>query len=317
VFTAAITLRRSDHAMAQERFPGKPVRIIVPFAVGGGNDVFARLIAQRLTEAWGQSVVVENRAGAGGNIGTAEAARAAPDGYTLLLGHSGTLAINPPLYGNLSYDVERDLLPIVSFGVTPLLLVVNPALGIGSVAELIARARSKPDALTYGSGGQGTGAHLTAELFGHRIGARLLHVPYKGTLPALTDIAGGQIQMMFSVGPPAVPLIKAGKLRLLAVTGSRRLPSLPDTPTMIESGLAEFESSLTYGVLAPKATPEAIVREIRSQVERAVATREFAERLEIEGAIAQMGDSRQFQSVIRSETTKWGSLIRTVGIKLQ
>ncbi len=304
-------------ALAQGAYPSRSVKILVPFAPGGGNDVFARLIAQRLTEAWSHSVVVENRAGAGGNIGTAEAARSAPDGYTLLLGHTGTLSINPPLYANLPYDVERDLQPIISFCATPLLLVVNPGQSIQSLADLLARARSKPEAISFGSGGQGTGAHLTGELFASRIGVRLLHVPYKGTLPALTDIAAGHIAMMFSVGPPALPLIKAGKLKVLAVTGTQRLPSLAETPTMIEAGLPDFESSLTYGVLAPRGTPEAISREVFEQIVKVAQSREFQERMSNEGAIAQIGNATQFSALIRSETVKWAKLIQMAGIKPQ
>jgi tripartite-type tricarboxylate transporter receptor subunit TctC len=302
---------------AQVTFPARPVRIVVPFAPGGGNDTFARQLGPRLAEAWKQSVIIENRAGAGGNIGTAEVVKSPPDGHTLLLGHSGTLAINPPLYGNLPFDVQRDLQPVVMFASSPLVLVVPADSSAQTVVELVALAKSKPGALSYGSGGAGTGAHLTGEMFASRIGAVSVHVPYKGTVPALTDVAAGHLQFMFSVTPSAITFLKGGRVRALAVTGLRRLPTLPEVPTMIEAGLADFESSLTYGILAPRGVPEGVVREIRKQVLAAAALPEFQERLASEGALATHGGAAEFGALIRAETLKWTAVIKVSGAKAQ
>ena len=312
--TAAIAV---GAARAQPAYPTRAVRIVVPFAPGGGNDSFARQLAPRLTEVWKQSVLVENRAGAGGNIGTAEVVKSAPDGYTLLLGHSGTLAINPPLYGNLPFDVQRDLLPVVMFATSPLVLVVPADSPARSVADLVAQARARPGALSYGSGGAGTGAHLTGEMFASRSGARAVHVAYKGTVPALTDVAAGHLQFMFSVTPSAITFLKGGRVRVLAITGAQRLPMLPEVPTMIEAGLADFESSLTYGILAPRGVPEPVAREIGKQVLAAAALPEFQERLKTEGALAVAGGPVEFGALIRAETAKWAALIKASGAKAQ
>jgi tripartite-type tricarboxylate transporter receptor subunit TctC len=293
------------------------VRIVVPFAPGGGNDSFARLLAPRLAEAWKQSVLVENRAGAGGNIGTAEVVKSAADGYTLLLGHSGTLAINPPLYGNLPFDVQRDLHPVVMFASSPLVLLVHAESAPKGVAELVALVKAKPATLSYASGGAGTGAHLTGEYFASRLGVKLVHVPYKGTAPALTDVAAGHVPFMFSVPPAAAPFIKGGRVRALAMTGARRLPTLPELPTMMEAGMADFESSLTYGLLGPRGLPEAVVAEIRRQVLAAAALPEFQERLKTEGALAVSGGPAEFGTLIRAETEKWAAVIRASGARAQ
>ena len=301
-------------AMAQA-WPAKAVRIVVPFAPGGGNDLFARQLAPRLSEAWKQPVVIDNRAGAGGNIGTAEVVKSAADGYTLLLGHSGTLAINPPLYGNLPFDVQRDLQPVVMFAVSPLVLVVPSDSPAKTLTELI--ARGKQANLNYGSGGAGTGAHLTGEMFASRAAIAALHIPYKGTVPALTDLVSGQLQFMFSVTPSAVPFLKGNRLRALAVTGARRLPTLPEVPTMVEAGIANFESSLTYGILAPRGTAESVAREVQRQVLAAAATPEFQERLRGEGALPVAGGPVEFAALIRAETDKWATVIRASGAKPQ
>jgi tripartite-type tricarboxylate transporter receptor subunit TctC len=298
-------------------FPARPVRIVVPFAPGGGNDTFARQLGPRLAEAWKQSVIIENRAGAGGNIGTAEVVKSPPDGHTLLLGHSGTLAINPSLYGNLPFDVQRDLQPVVMFASSPLVLVVPADSSAQTVVELVALAKSKPWALSYGSGGAGTGAHLTGEMFASRIGAAAVHVPYKGTVPALTDLAAGHLQFMFSVTPSAITFLKGGRVRALAVTGLRRLPMLPEVPTMIEAGLADFESSLTYGILAPRGIPEGVVREIQKQVLAAATLPEFQERLKTEGALSTNGGPAEFGALIRAETAKWAAVIKASGARAQ
>ena len=289
------------------------IKIIVPFAAGGGNDVFARQIAQRLAELRGQPVVVENKPGAGGNLGTEFVVRAAPDGATLLLGHSGTLAINPALYPKLAFDTQRDLAPVASFASAPLVLVVHPTLAARSVAELVALAKASPGRLNYASSGNGTGAHLTGELFEFQSGAKIVHVPYRGTAPALSDLIGGQVQMMFSVTPPVLQHIASGRLRALAVTGTRRLPSLPQVPTVAESGLPGFESSLSYGLLAPRATPAALVRELSAQVLKAAGDASFRERLAAEGAVPLAGGPAEFAALIKAESTKWAEVVKLSG----
>lgn len=304
-------------AGAQATWPARAVKIIVPFAPGGGNDLFARQLAPRLAEAWKQPVVIDNRAGAGGNIGTAEVARSAADGHTLLLGHTGTLAINPALYANLPFDAQRDLQPVVMFAATPLLLLVGAQANERSVADLVATLRARPDATSYGSGGAGTGAHLTGELLAARLGLRLLHVAYKGTVPALTDLASGQVRFMFSVPPPALPLVRGGKLRALATSGATRLSSAPELPTMMEAGIADFESSLTYGLIAPRGLPDAVQREIAARVLAATALADFQERLKGEGATGIAGGAAEFAALIRSETAKWGAVVRAAGAKAQ
>jgi tripartite-type tricarboxylate transporter receptor subunit TctC len=311
-FTAL--LLASAGALAQT-YPAKPVRLVVPFPPSGGNDVFARLLAQKLAEAWKQQVLVENRPGAGGNVGTEFAARAAPDGYTLLLGHTGTLAINPALYTKLGYDPQRDFAPIALLASAPLVLVVHPGSGFRLVGDIVTMARSKPGELNYASSGNGTGSHLSGELLQTLAGIKLTHVPYKGTSPAITDVLGGQVPMMFSVIPTALPQIRAGKLRAIAVTGARRMPQLPKVPTVAESGLPEFESTLAYGILAPRGTPEAVIEEIRTQIARIAATREWRERIEFEGAVPLEGTPAEFAVLIRAQGEKWGKLIRASGIK--
>jgi tripartite-type tricarboxylate transporter receptor subunit TctC len=302
------------HALAQA-YPAKPVRLIVPFPPAGGNDVFARLLAQKLSESWKQQVLVENRPGAGGNVGTAFAARSAPDGYTLLLGHTGTLAINLALYAKPGYDPQRDFVPISLLASAPLVLVVHPGSGLRSVGDIFAQARAKPGELNYASSGNGTGSHLSGELLQALAGIKLTHVPYKGTSPAITDVIGGQVPMMFSVIPTALPQIRAGRLRAIAVTGAQRMPQMPEVPTVAESDVPGFESTLAYGILAPRGTPAAVLEEIRAQIARVAATREWRERIEFEGSVPLAGTPLGFAAVIRTQAEKWGKLIRASGIK--
>jgi len=301
-------------AQAQD-YPARPVRLVVPFPPSGGNDVFARIVAQKLSEAWKQQVLVENRPGAGGSLGTEFAAKSAPDGYTLLLGHTGTLAINPALYANIAYDTLRDFAPIGTLASAPLVLVVNPGTSIRTVGDIVAQAKSTPGELNYASSGSGTGSHLSGELLQSLTGTKLTHVPYKGTSPAITDLLGGQVQMMLSVIPTALPHIKAAKLRAIAVTGAQRMPQLPDVPTVAESGVPGFESTLVYGVLAPRGTPAPVLEEIHAQLARITATREFRERVDFEGAVVLGGASADFAALIREQAAKWGKVIKASGIK--
>ena len=296
----------------------KPIKIIVPFAPGGGNDVFARQIAKSLGELRNQAIVVENKPGAGGNLGTEQVVRAAADGTTLLLGHTGTISINPALYKDkgLKFDPRTDLQPVASFASSALVLVVAASSPVKTVADLLASGRAKPGSLNYASGGSGTGAHLTGELFEQKSGIKLTHIPYKGTVPGLTDVAGGQVQFCFSVIPPALALIKGGKLRAIGVTSLKRLPSLPDVPTLAESGIAQlagFESTLTYGIFAPRATPEAQVRELSTQIVRVAATPEFQARLEIDGAVPLLGNATDYAALVKAENSKWAEIVKISG----
>jgi tripartite-type tricarboxylate transporter receptor subunit TctC len=294
----------------------KPIRIVVPFAAGGGNDVFARQMAKGLGEVRKSGVIVDNKPGAGGNLGTEQVVRSAPDGSTLLLGHTGTVSINPALYKGLKFDARKDLLPVAMFASSALVLVVPAASKVRSVADLVAEAKARPGLLDYASSGSGTGGHLTGELFAQRTGSKLNHIPYKGTNPALTDLAGGQVQMMFSVIPPALALVKGGRLRAIAVTGTKRLPTLPDVPTVAESGLRElagFESTLTYGVLAPRGTPDAFVKELSAQMLQVAGGAEFQSRLDVEGAVPLLGGPAEYAALIARESALWAGIVKASG----
>ena len=298
----------------------RPVRIVVPFAAGGGNDVFARQMAKGLGELRKQGVIVDNKPGAGGNLGTEQVVRSTPDGSTLLLGHTGTVSINPALYKGLKFDARKDLLPVAMFASSALVLVVPAASKIRTVADLIAEAKARPGLLDYASSGSGTGGHLTGELFAERTGTRINHIPYKGTNPGLTDLAGGQVQMMFSVVPPALALVKGGRLRAIAVTGARRLPSLPEVPTVAESGLSElagFESTLTYGVLAPRGTPDAFVKELSAQMLQVAGSAEFQSRLGVEGAVPLLGGPAEYAALIAKESALWAGIVKASGATVE
>ncbi len=297
--------------------PGaRPIRIVVPFAPGGGNDVFARQMAKSLGELRKQSVIVENKPGAGGYLGSEQVVRSPADGGTLLLGHTGTVSINPALYKGLKFDARKDLVPVAMFASSALVLVVPASSKIGTVADLVAVAKSQPGTLDCASSGSGTGGHLTGELFGQRTGVKINHIPYKGTNPALTDLVGGQVQMMFSVIPPALALVKGGRLRAIAVTGATRLASLPEVPTIAESGvppLAGFESTLTYGILAPRGTSDAFLKELSAQMLRVAASAEFQSRLDVEGAVPLLGGPAEYAALIARESAKWAEIVKVSG----
>ncbi|BEP58281.1 tripartite tricarboxylate transporter substrate binding protein [Variovorax sp. V118] len=294
----------------------KPIRIVVPFAAGGGNDVFARQMAKGLGEVRKSGVIVDNKPGAGGNLGTEQVVRSTPDGSTLLLGHTGTVSINPALYKGLKFDARKDLVPVAMFASSALVLVVPAASKVRSVADLVKEAKVRPGLLDYASSGSGTGGHLTGELFAQRTGTKINHIPYKGTNPALTDLAGGQVQMMFSVIPPALALVKGGRLRAIAVTGAKRLPSLPDVPTVAESGLRElagFESTLTYGILAPRGTPDTFVKTLSAQMLQVAGGAEFQSRLDVEGAVPLLGGPTEYAALIAKESALWAGIVKASG----
>jgi tripartite-type tricarboxylate transporter receptor subunit TctC len=296
-----------------ETYPTKPIRMIVPFPAGGTTDILARSVGQKLGEAVGRQVIIDNRPGAGGNIGSDMVAKAAPDGYTLLMGTVGTHAINASLYAKMPYDHIQDFAPITLVAAVPNVLVVNPSVEAKSVRELIALAKAKPGQLSFASSGNGTSIHLSGELFKTMAGIDMLHVPYKGSAPALTDLIGGQVNLMFDNLPSSLPHIKAGKLRALAVTSGKRSPALPDVPTIAEAGLPGFEASSWFGVFAPAGTPKEIITRLNMEIVKALTSPELKERLAAQGAEAVGNSPEQFAAHIRSETAKWAKVVKASG----
>jgi tripartite-type tricarboxylate transporter receptor subunit TctC len=312
----ALLLALVAFAASAQTYPTRPIRLVVPFPAGGTTDILARAVAQKLTDAWGQSVVVDNRPGAGGNIGSELVAKAAPDGYTLLMGTVGTHAINPSLYSHMPYDHVKDFAPVILVAGVPNVLVVNPSLPVNSVQELIAYAKANPGKLNFASSGSGTSIHLSGELFKVLTGVQITHVPYKGSAPALTDLMGGQVQLMFDNLPSSLGFIKAGKLRALAVTSTARAAALPDVPTMQEAGVPGFEASSWFGVLAPAGTPRDIVTKLDAEIAKWLATSEAREKLAAQGAIAAGGSPEDFARHIAAETTKWAKVVKASGAKV-
>lgn len=296
------------HAQASA-YPSKPIRLVVPFTPGGSTDILARAIGQELTKAWGQSVIVENVPGAGGAIGADKVAKAPADGYTLLMGHIGTLAVNPNLYPKLPYDPVKDFAPVAWVARVPNVLVVHPSVQAKNVKELVALAKSKPGQLNYGSGGNGSAANLASEYFKLETGTSILHIPYKGTAPAVTDLMGGQIQMLFTGAPAVISQIKNGQLRALAVSSPQRLDALPDLPTVAESGYKGFEADQWYGVVAPTGTPQDIIMKLNSQINKSLSSPELSKRLTAEGAVAMPSTPEVYGKLIASEIARWKPVI--------
>jgi len=318
--TAAITLlAAAPHtAQAQAAYPGKPLRLIVPFTPGGSTDVLARAIGLELTKAWGQPVVVENVPGAGGSIGAERVAKAPADGYTLLMGHIGTLGVNPSLYPKLGYDAVRSFAPVAWVARVPNVLVVHEGVPARNFQEFIALARSKPGQLNYGSGGNGSAAHITMEYLKLQAQVSLLHIPYRGTAPSITDAVAGQVQVLFTGVPALLPHIRSGKLRALAVSSPRRLALLPDVPTVAESGLPGikgFEADQWYGVVAPAGTPPDIVRALNDQINKSLSSAEVRARLAAEGAEPTPTTPQAFGELIASEIKRWAPVVKNANIK--
>ena len=318
--TLVIAMAAAPQALAQggaaSTYPSRPIRLVVPFPAGGTTDIMARAVAQKLSETWGQQVIVDNRPGAGGNIGSDLVAKAPPDGYTLLMGTVGTHAINPSLYARMPYDHVKDFAPVILVAGVPNVLVVNPSLPVHSVQELIAYAKANPGKLNFASSGNGTSIHLSGELFMVMAGVTMTHVPYKGSAPALTDLMGGQVQLMFDNLPSSLAFIKAGKLRALAVTSANRSSALPDLPTLEESGLPGFEASSWFGMLAPAGTPPSIVAKLNGVIATWLATPEAKEKLASQGAIAAGGTPEAFARHIAQETTKWAKVVKQSGARV-
>jgi len=311
----ALALLLAGGAWAQP-YPTKSIRLVVPFPAAGTTDILAREVAQRLSVSFGQSVVVDNRPGAAGNIGSDMVAKSAPDGYTLLMGTVGTHAINPSLYAKMPYNHVKDFVPIVLVAGVPNVLEVTPSLPVNSVADLIKLAKEKPGQLNFASSGSVTSIHLSGELFKTMTGVDMMHVPYKGSAPALTDLMGGQVQLMFDNLPSSLAQIKAGKLRAIAVTSAQRSPALPNIPTIAESGLPGFEASSWFGLLAPAGTPPAIVARVNADVNEWLQTAEAKEKLLAQGAIPAGGTPEQFAAHIRVETEKWAKVVKVSGAKV-
>jgi len=306
----------SAHAGAQE-YPVRPVRLILPYPAGGPSDIVGRVFGQKLGEALGQQFVPDNRAGAGGIIGCEIAARAAPDGYTLLMGAVGVLTINPILRQKLPFDPVRDFQPVSLLSSAPYVLLVNPGVPARSVKDLVALAKARPGQLNYASGGVGTGNHLSAELFKLAAGIDMVHVPYKGASVALSDLLAGQVQALFVNVLPALPHVKSGKARALAVTSTRRSAAAPDVPTFAESGFRGIETSSSYGLLAPVRVPAAIVRRLHGELARISRQPEVRERLEAQGAEVIGSTPEEFAAFIRNESVRWAKVIKAAGIRAE
>jgi len=312
---AALLVVAAPVALGQAAYPTKPVRLVVPFPAGGTTDLLARAAAQKLSEAWGQQVIVDNRPGAAGNIGAELVSKAAPDGYTLLMGTVGTHAINPSLYAKMPYDHVKDFAPVILVAGVPNVLVVNPGLPVNSVAELIAYAKANPGKLNFASSGSGTSIHLSGELFKTMTGVQMTHVPYKGSAPALTDLMGGQVQLMFDNLPSSLAFIKAGKLRALGVTSAVRAAALPDTPTVADT-VPGFEASSWFGILAPAGTPRDIVTKINAETAKWLASPDAKEKLAGQGANVAGGSPDAFAKHIQTETAKWAKVVKDSGAKV-
>jgi tripartite-type tricarboxylate transporter receptor subunit TctC len=296
-------------------YPARPIRLIVPFTPGGSTDILARAIGQELSRAWGQSVVIDNVPGAGGSIGADKAAKSPADGYTLLMGHIGTLAVNPSLYPKLPYNPVTDFAPVAWVARVPNVLVIHPAVPAKTTQELVALAKARPGQLNYGSGGNGSAANLATEYFKMQTGVSLLHIPYRGTVPAMTDLLGGQIQVLFTGAPAVLGQIKTGQLRALAVSSPTRLDALPEVPTVAEAGYKGFEADQWYGVVAPAATPPDIVRKLNVQINLALASAELKTRLNSEGAIATPTTPDAFGQHIVREIARWKPVIGSGRVK--
>ncbi|MEN3274381.1 MAG: hypothetical protein V7631_171 [Massilia sp.] len=300
-------------AQAQAAFPTKTITIVVPFSAGGTTDILARVVGQYMSKDLGQPVVVDNRAGAGGNIGAQVVARAAPDGHTLLMGTVGTHAINQSLYKKLSFDPIKDFAPLSRVALVPNLLVAHPAQPYKNVKELVAYAKANPGKVTFGSSGNGSSIHLSGELFKHMAGVDMQHVAYRGSAPALTDLLGGQIALIFDNMPSAIGHVKSGKLRPLAVTTPKRSPALPDVPTIAEAGVPGYEATSWFGLLAPAKTPAPVVARLNASILKALADPEVKKKMLEQGADPYGEKPEQFAQFIRSETTKWGNIVRQAG----
>ncbi len=314
-FVSLVFMAATTSAPAQQ-YPTKAVRLIVGFPAGGTSDIMARLTGQKLSEAWGQTFIIDNRPGAGGNIGTELVAKAAPDGYTLLVSPGSTLTSNPAVYSKVPFDTVRDFAPVTMIAGVPNALVVHPSVPASNVKELIALAKSRPGQLAYASTGAGQSTHLSAELLKTSAGINMIHVPYKGSAPALTDIVAGQVSVMFDNLPSVLPFIKSGRLKPLAVSSAARSRALPEVPTVAESALPGFDVTVWFAVLAPAATPREIVNRLNAEVVKAIKTQDMRDRLAQQGAEAIGNTPEDFAAIIKRDLAKWAKVVKDANIKL-
>lgn len=315
---AACALLLSAPALAAgQAYPERPIRIVVPFSAGGSADVFARALGNKLSEAWGQQVVIDNRAGSGGVIGTEIAAAAPRDGYTLMMGNTANLAINPALYRKLPFDVVRDFAPITLVAAAPYVMVVPTSLGVSNTREFLALAKAKPGQMNYASLGSGSASHLTGELLQSMAGIKLTHVPYKTLGTVLTDLISGQVQLFFLGMVSAQSQIKGGRMRAIGVTGPKRSPAVPDLPTVAESGVPGYDVVAWYGLLAPAGTPRPIVLKINAEVKRIVELPDLRDRLSAEGAEVMASTPEQFAAYLKTEMVKWAKVVQASGARTE
>jgi len=313
---ATILLAALPAAAAEDDYPNHPVRIVVPFAPGGSTDVVARILADKLQGELKQSFVVENRAGAGGNIGADVVAKSNPDGYTLLMGTTGVLAINNYLYKDMPFDPQRDFAPVSYTSLITNILVVNPNVPAKNVAELVALAKAKPGELTFASSGAGSSTHLSAELFKSMAGVDIVHVPYKGSSQAITDLMAGHVTMLVDNAPSSLPYVQQGKLRALAVTSLKRMPGLPDVPTLDEAGVKGYESLSWSGIVAPAATPKPVIAKLNAAIERVLAMPDVRKKFADLGVDPVGGPPEAFARHIHTESEKWGRVVKAANITL-
>ena len=309
---AALTMASIAHA---QTFPTKPIRLICPFPPGGAVDIASRAIANEMSKTLGQQVVVENKPGAGGNIGGAEAARSAPDGYTIFMTTSGINAINPALYSKMPFDPNKDLVPVSALVSLNNVLVLHPSVTAKSVAEIIAMAKAQPGKMTYASSGSGTSIHMSGEMFKHLTQVDILHIPYKGSSPALTDLLGGQVMMMFDNVPSALPHIKSGKLRALATTGAKRDATLPDLPTVAEAGVVGYESGVWFGLSIPAGTPREIIAKLNAEAVKGTRSPDFVTRMTALGYNIIGSTPEQMSEMLKKEVATWGPIVKASGAK--
>ena len=314
---AAFALALAAAGTSAQPYPSKPIRVVVPNPAGGYYDVIARAVGQKVGESIGQPMVVENRVGAGGSLGTEFTAKSPPDGYTIMVGGIGPHGIAPSLYANLPYDPVKDFAPIILVATTPNILVVHPSSPIKSVQELVAAARQKPGGLSYASNGNGTSQHLSAEMLATTMGLKLNHVPFKGSAPAVTAMLGGQVDFAFVVAPDALAHVKAGKLRAIGVTGAKRAAPLPDVPTLAEAGVPGYEATAWFGYLAPAGTPREIIDRLNAEVAKALESPDVRERL-APGGLSELpgGTPERFGDFIKTEIAKWSKVVKESGAKI-
>src|SRR3954468_9213058 len=314
IFTVACALVA---APALAAYPDKPVRLIMPYPAGGSIDTAGRAVAQKLADTFGQQIVIDNRTGAGGVIGTETAAHAVPDGYTLVIGGTGTLALSPHLHRNLPYDPVRDFAPVTMLIASPYVIVVHPSVAANNVKELIALAKAKPGQINYASGGAGSAPHFASEMFNTAAGVKLTHVPYKGSTPGVIDLIGGQVQVMFTGIPSVIAYIKSNRLRALAVTGKTRTAALPDVPTVIESGVPGYVVSPWFGLLVPVHTPATIVATLHRETVKALRSPALTERFAVEG-VDPVGDTPEhFAAYIKEEIVTWGKVVKDTSMRAE